>query len=519
MISSRFLLLLFSFSSVALAATLPLARDNTLPKRGQKDATVLILGGGVSGIIAAKTLTEKGITDFKIIEARDELGGRLQSETFGEPGRQVTVEVGANWVQGIGGGEGEGPENPIWTLVRKYGVETRLSEYYGNIAMFDQTGATNFSDIFQEYEDDYAELTVAAGARVDKGLVDTTARTGYGLIDVKPKTAQEMAVEYYTFDWEYAQTPEQSSLIASSWGNNYTFDVASGGFSPENQLSVDQRGFKTFIQKEAEFLAPHQVSLNSVVKTIAYTGKGVSVTLVNGTTLEADYALVSFSLGVLQNDDVTWEPKLPAWKTEAIEGMSMGTYTKIFMQFPTKFWFDTEIAIYADRIRGRYPVWQSLDHENYFPGSGVLFATVTGDWSERIESMTDAEVQAELMDVLHTMYPNITDIPEPTSILFHRWYNDPLARGSYSNWPASFFQEHHDNLRATVDERLWFTGEHCSQKYFGFLHGAWFEGRDAGQELAECINGGGCVQVRQHFEDVKNARPYKVDEYTARRRK
>jgi hypothetical protein len=96
MISSRFLPLLVSCSYVvvALAATVPLARDDSLSKRQKaKDATVLILGGGVSGIIAAKTLTEKGITDFKIIEARDELGGRLHSETFGEPGRQVTVEV------------------------------------------------------------------------------------------------------------------------------------------------------------------------------------------------------------------------------------------------------------------------------------------------------------------------------------------------------------------------------------------------------------------------------------------
>jgi len=75
-------------------------------------------------------------------------------------------------------------------------------------AMFDETGATNFTDIFDEYEEAYGELTVAAGARVEKNLVDTTARTGYGLIGVKPKTPQEMAVEYYTFDWEYAQTPE-----------------------------------------------------------------------------------------------------------------------------------------------------------------------------------------------------------------------------------------------------------------------------------------------------------------------
>ena len=70
------------------------------------------------------------------------------------------------------------------------------------------------------------------------------------------------------------------------------------------------------------------------------------------------------------------------------------------------------------------------------------------------------------MDVLHTMYPDMADMPEPTSILVHRWYNDPLTRGSYSNWPAGFFQEHHDNLRATVDDRLWFTGVHCSRKYF-----------------------------------------------------
>jgi len=83
-----------------------------------------------------------------------------------------------------------------------------LSTHTVITAMFDQTGATNFSDIFEEYEDAYADLTVAAGARVDKGLVDTTARTGYGLIDVNPKTAHEMAVEYYAFDWEYAQTPE-----------------------------------------------------------------------------------------------------------------------------------------------------------------------------------------------------------------------------------------------------------------------------------------------------------------------
>ena len=63
--------------------------------------------------------------------------------------------------------------------------------------------------------------------------------------------------------------------------------------------------------------------LNTVVKSIKYSGEGVTVTLVDGKTLQADYALVSFSLGVLQNNDVTWEPALPAWKEEAVQSMAM----------------------------------------------------------------------------------------------------------------------------------------------------------------------------------------------------
>lgn len=35
------------------------------------------------------------------------------------------------------------------------------------------------------------------------------------------------------------------------------------------------------------------------------------------------------------------------------------------------------MGLYADYERGKYPVWQSLDHQGFFPGSGILFVTVT----------------------------------------------------------------------------------------------------------------------------------------------
>lgn len=97
-----------------------------------------------------------------------------------------------------------------------------------------------------------------------------------------------------------------------------------GGFSEENLLCIDQRGFKTIIQAEAaEFLKSEQVIFNATVKEIGYSKDGVSVTLVNGTKLSADYALVTFSIGVLQNNDVSFEPSLPDWKEEAIQSIVM----------------------------------------------------------------------------------------------------------------------------------------------------------------------------------------------------
>ena len=76
---------------------------------------VAILGGGMSGTIAARTLFEANISDFMMIEARHELGGRMMSTEF----MGKVVELGANWVQGTSNNQ-TGTINPIWDLALKY---------------------------------------------------------------------------------------------------------------------------------------------------------------------------------------------------------------------------------------------------------------------------------------------------------------------------------------------------------------------------------------------------------------
>jgi polyamine oxidase len=89
---------------------------------------VLILGGGVAGVIAARTLHQNGIDDFLIVDALDELGGRLMSQSFAGK----TMELGASWVQGTQ--TGNGPANPIFELVKKHNITTQFNDWFGSIS-------------------------------------------------------------------------------------------------------------------------------------------------------------------------------------------------------------------------------------------------------------------------------------------------------------------------------------------------------------------------------------------------
>lgn len=58
---------------------------------------VLILGAGLAGITAAKTLLDNNITDFLVLEGHNYTGGRIHSVPFAG----LNIEAGANWIHWI----------------------------------------------------------------------------------------------------------------------------------------------------------------------------------------------------------------------------------------------------------------------------------------------------------------------------------------------------------------------------------------------------------------------------------
>eukprot|EP01018_Ginkgo_biloba_P021871 Gb_25001 [translate_table: standard] len=445
---------------------------------------VIIIGAGMSGIMAAKTLSENGVKNFMILEGTDRIGGRMKKRSFGG----ITAELGANWVEGVGGPI----MNPIWELTHKYKIRTCYSNF-GNVSynIYDNQGKllpqslvglafrrAKESSVFS------AKLSVSLQACGKEDISVLTAQSLFGHI---PSTALEMAIDYFFYDFETAGIEP-----------NPNFE----DFGDDEYLVADSRGFEYLIHNlAADFLSTNntlvsddRVKLNKVVRKVKHSSKGVKVWTEDGSVFGAKYAIISVSLGVLQSKLIEFKPPLPVSKRESILKFDMVIYTKIFLKFPYKFWPTgpgTELFMYASEKRGYYTFWQHLETE--YPATNILFVTATDDESRRIEQQPDSVTKAEAMQVLRKIFGE--NIPEADEILVPRWWTNRFYRGSYSNWPIGVTHTDLDRIKAPVGN-LYFTGEHLHPRYNGYVQGAYLTGIDTANTLLECKGKGKCPYTK-----------------------
>lgn len=271
-----------------LSVAYPAAAVPVTDKAGAcRKTKVAILGAGVAGITAAQALANASVSDFIIVERNDYIGGRVQHADFGKKpdGSPYTVELGANWVQGLG--TPGGPENPIWTLAKKHAVQNTYSDY-DSILTFDEEGAADFGPLFDEMDAAYTIAEQDAGYVLTENLQDTSMRAAFSVAGWKPKKDMHaQAIEWWTWDWETAWPPEQSGFLYGITGYNLTFYQ----WSDENNFVIDQRGFNAFLIGEANgFLKKNdrRLMLNTMVKSVAYGPRGVHVALEGGGCIEAE---------------------------------------------------------------------------------------------------------------------------------------------------------------------------------------------------------------------------------------
>jgi len=327
--------------------------------------TVVVIGGGISGLAAAKKLKEKGFTVI-ILEAQEKVGGRMRTDrSLG-----VAFDEGASWIHGSNG-------NPITNLASQSGATTYLTSD-DSVEVFDTNG-TEYSDTVLTNSENQFEsaLNVVRSAGTQTQSFQTVFNSLY------PTQANDRLWKYMLSAYLEFNTGGDISKLSSKF------------FDDGEEYSGADVIITNGYDKVTDFLAAGlDVRLNTRVSSINYSNAKVNI-IANGNNIDADYVVVSVPLGVLKNNAITFTPALPTSKTNAISNTNIGNVNKFLLVWNTPFW-DTNLQYigYTPETKGKFNYF--LNIKKFTPSNGLM-TFAFGDYATVTESMTDNQIINEIM--------------------------------------------------------------------------------------------------------------------------
>ncbi len=412
------------------------------------DDGIIIIGAGMAGLSFAQ-LAHRAGRDVVVVEARGRVGGRVWTADVDGS----YVDLGAGWLRGTRG-------NPLKALMLIEGIDTREDDN-GPGALWDaELGRPELSTLgtvdfhIGRFKSNIGSLRTALGPTAS--ALDAIDRyiTDAALVPGVARAVRFGLLQFVEVD--YGAPADMTSL--KFLGEDERFE---GG------RHLVEGGMGSIIEALATDL---DVRTNQVVTGVTWSEAGVVVRAGN-TTYEADYALVTVPLGVLQAGSIDFDPVLPAEKTAAIGRMGMGDGERVVLQFNTQFWPSDTFLVHVSEPIGAFPFFHDLSAETGKP-TLVVEQGATAALARR--SATDQERVDEALEAVG----NVLDIspPTPTATALSHWGSDPFSLGGVSYPKLGSTPDDRRALAAPAGTRLLFAGEATSVEYYGTVHGAMISG-------------------------------------------
>ncbi|KAL3311690.1 hypothetical protein Ciccas_009726 [Cichlidogyrus casuarinus] len=480
----------------------------------EKRCKVLIVGAGIAGLTAAKTLVEEDLHDFLIIEPRDYLGGRVAAVEFADH----TFPIGPAFLHGL-------KLNPLAEIAKDLG----LLSYPDH---FSKSCDNNKYKLICRSLVTGSEVT--ANYRQARGKFDVANKD---LMDLYSRMDSISLMEDSFFNDDNDEVLEKS-LESCGWKSataaerlveNLFIDIASGGsashFStkaylafdalyelddvPRDSYLLDGEAFKKCVHeiaRRANLFSTNEekLLLNVSCKCIDYSsGDSVLVTLSDGQLIHANHVIVTVPCHLLlpQNGPmINFVPPLTEQKISAFSKVRYSNYQRIFVQFESVFWDDdhsvilvandTEEALKQDFSDPLHPskfccYWQNAHYLYRLSGVAeppkVLIAHVTGDWATKTLQMTKQELISKLLKFFSSLYKTQVEIKD---VLVASWAQDPYARGSFAYFTAPLKRQDVDALKRSIDNRIHFAGDAFDLRCAGASQSAYFSGIRAAENAS-----------------------------------
>ena len=427
------------------------------PVTSDSTPQVIVIGAGIAGLAAAAKLQANGYR-VQIIEGRDRIGGRIwTSRTWND----MPVDLGASWIHGV-------TQNPLTDLADTARIE-RTPTDYENSLVYTMEGDELDDAAVEQLEEQLVTLLDAVAELVEDTDDMSLAAAMQQVLVEQAESIDQPRLNFSinsTIEHEYAADVEE--LSAQYWDNDG--EVVGG-----DVIFLD--GYDQILDQLTADLTIHT---GQPVNAINYTAESITITT-NTTTFEAEHVIITVPLGVLKQGRIQFTPPLDATKTDAITLLGSGLLNKTWLRFPTAFWpKEPEIINYIDEQKGRWAEFLNIYHYTDKP---ILLGFNAGSYARMLESRSDAEIIADGMQVLRTIYGQ--EIPDPEAWQITRWGADPYAFGSYSFLGVGATDALRDDLAQPIAGRLFFAGEATERTYPSTVHGAYLSGLRAADEVMQ----------------------------------
>lgn len=399
---------------------------------------IVIVGAGAAGLTAAREL-QRLEQDFLLLEASHRIGGRAYTEVLAP---NIPFDLGAHWIM-------EPSKNPLMRLAELDQLRLDKDGKHYTAGRYFEDGEWLPKDSDRELGA-YWDNQFEAMAQAIKGHQDTSVLDAIDNDDRWAKYFHALYAKDITRDVDQASVKDALAFVHE-----------------EDDLAV-AGGLGTLMVRYSEGVP---VVLNSAVRSVDYTGSLLKLDTAKG-RIHADKVILTVSNGVLSSHGIEFKPTLPDWKLDAIEGLPLGSHTRVALMFDKSVLRELP-AYFTVNTFDDGPI-----HFRNQPFGHDYIEIVTGgriaEWMEKSGERATVEfVLAKLRDVLGRKA-----VPYPMHHIVSAWNEDSWVKGAYScAQPGAADQRL--ILAQPIDDRIYFAGEATSSSAYASVHGACISGRDA----------------------------------------
>lgn len=469
-------------------------RSPASPEPAAADTTVdvVVVGGGVSGLIAAREIERQG-RSITLLEAAPQLGGRCQ--------RQQTIQ---NWWLDLGGQWMGRTHHLFKSLTQELGIELFDSYFKGNlvlvwngkrvVAPMNSNWTSTFIDV------NYDDVPVPSKEReAARRLHEDFLKLVQSVDAERPWLAPgARALDTETVEsWMRQRTDSDLAHAILRW---YTRVGGSGGFEPGDtsilHLAQTQKASpqgeipETWLLHGAAGQIPQRLAsqikgrilTSAAARLVRRQADGRYLVAAADSSSHRCRAVVVAMPPALRSR-IVFEPGLPPEVTRLCQRAPMGSMFKILTVYPTAWWRDQGLN---GNGQGNLPTVElTADSSPPSGRPGVLAAFVAADRAISLGRETPARRrQAILADLATYWGPRAA---EPVEYIEKNWGEEDWITGGFSSYMApgtwtsvgSVWQE-------PVGHIVW-AGTESSARWAGYYEGAIQAGLDAARTVQRLL--------------------------------